>query len=198
MGVATEITGLIERTVGGDCFSPDSIESHLASDAATVLVLATGPNGETEISVVERDTQFEEHIVGASIARVFPDVTMLSEHPYVHTDPGELLSSLDLTADAFPVGSVLTSCIAPAYQGEGFGRKLTQAALGELLERDVTPILQFEWDRPDSPGVEKLKAAGYTPLLRLEDHFPAGWDCPACNAETDGTRCTCDVVVFRL
>lgn len=194
MALADEITGLLDSTLGDDVVSGDEIRTYLGSDSAVVLALEALDGDDPEITRITASNGPQGRVVGVSIARAFATASDLSDHPYFHSSPEELLGRIDLTDDEFPVGSVFASGIADGYQGEGHGPEISFAAADALLSDGVAPIVQFEWDRPDSPGIETLKEAGFEPRTRYEDHFPSGWNCGACGA--DG--CSCDVVVFRL
>lgn len=203
MTATDDVAALFESTIGGQVLAADDVGRYVGADDATVLTVVTDGDAATlrEVrpdGVVGTDRSTGGRIVGASIARQFADPAALSEHPYLHAEPDVLLDDLDLPAGEFPVGSVLATAIDPAERGQGHGRNVTLAAIERLVESGSTPILQLEWDRPDSPGVEQLRAAGYEPRSRLVDHFPPDWPCDACGSRTDESACSCDVVVFLL
>lgn len=193
MEVVDEVRSLLDAEVGPGVLTDEEIAEYVASDTATVFVAATTGSGELTVERVTGPDGPPGDVVGASIGREFARTAALTEHPYFHSDPDDLVATVDLPDERFPVGSVLVTCVAADRRGQGLGSDLAYAALERLFEDGLTSILQLEWDRPDSPGVEKMRSMGYEPRARLEDHFPAGWGCSTCEAE-----CTCDVVAFLL
>lgn len=163
-----------DRQIGQDYFSPQKL--------AEIIEASTMKN--VSVSFVLED---EEGIQG--IRLTYPPGQWLKRHVSQPAHPE--LWRVPLAQ----VGYFQSLFIAPKYQGQGFGQRLSMASVENLRKLNTKAVVCHSWDEsPNNSSRKYLNSLGFEPVCQIPNYWKQiDYECTRC-----GKPCVCTATEMIL